>query len=94
MRPLTLSFERVLQRVAAASNTKPGRTLAAFAFSILAGEEFDLSQIDQLEDESDRFLCSNLFSDCMSLGLSEEERREAFAAFEPFIQIHVPGTRH
>jgi len=92
--PLAGVFEQVFQRVAAAPTGEPGRVLAAFAASLLNSEAFNLEQIEQLPDEADRALCLALFEYCMSDGLTEDERREAFAAFAPFSEIHSPGTRH
>jgi len=39
-------------------------------------------------------LCLALFGYCMGSGLSEDERRDAAAAFVPFLELHAPGTRH
>lgn len=92
--PLAASFEDVFQRVAAAPSGEPGRILAAFASSLLNSEAFNLAQIEQLPNEADRNLCLDLFEFCMSVGLTEDERIEASAAFAPFVEINAPGTRH
>jgi hypothetical protein len=92
--PLAGAFEQVLQRVAVAPAGVPGRILAAFAASLVQGVEFNLAQIEQLSEPADRALCLELFDYCMRVGLSEDERRAASAAFAPFVEIHAPGTRH
>ena len=92
--PLAGIFEQVLQRVAAAIGGEPERILAALAASLLNSEEINLIQIERLPDEADRLLCFALFDYCMTVGVTEDERREASAAFAPFVDIHAPGTRH
>lgn len=92
--PLATSFENVFQRVAAAPGGEPERILAAFASSLLNSDAFNLAQIEQLTNEDDRHLCLALFEFCMSVGLTEDERREASDAFAPFVEINSPGTRH
>ncbi len=88
------AFEPVFQRVAAAPTGEPGRVLSAFASSLLNGDEFILTQIEQLPDEADKRLCLAMLDYCMTAGLSECERRAASAAFAPFVEIHAPGARH
>jgi len=88
------AFEPVLQRVASAPATEAGRVLAKFAASLVNGEAFNLAQIEQLPEEADRALCLALFDYCMMVGLSEDERRAAAAAFAPFVEIYTPGARH
>lgn len=87
-------FEAIMQRVKAAPESEPGRVLAAFAASLLNGEEFNLAQIEQLPSQDDQGLCLSLFNYCISVGLAEDERREASEAFAPYIEIHQSGTRH
>jgi len=68
--------------------------MAAFAASLVNGNEFNLAQIEQLPDAADRVLCLQLFEYCMTEGLTEDERRDASEAFQPFTEIHATGTRH
>lgn len=92
--PLAGVFEQVLQRVIAAPTAKLGGILATFAASIVDGNVFNLAQIEQLLDESDRLLCMALFDYCMSDGLSEDERPAASAAFAPCVVIDESKYRH
>lgn len=73
---------------------RSGTVLAEFASSLLNGEAFDLSRLDRLAGENDQAMCLSLFHYCMSVGLTEDERREASEAFAPYVEIHQPGTRH
>lgn len=87
------AFEAVYQRVAGQATGEPGRILAAFAASLADGEEFNLAELDGLA-EADRDLALALFEYCLKCGLSEEDRREASAAFAPFVELHAVGTMH
>lgn len=91
--PLAGAFEPVFQRVAAAPTGEPGRVLALFAYSLAEGEAFDLSQIERLP-ESDQALSLALFEFCLTVGMTEDERQAACAAFTPFVEVHAPGARH
>lgn len=91
--PLAGAFEPVFQRVAATPASEPGRVLAAFAFSLVEGEAFDLSQLERLR-EPDQALCLALFEFCLTVGITEDERKAACAAFAPFVDIHAAGPRH
>ena len=86
-------FEQVLQRIGAEPTSEPTRVLVAFAAALLNGDEFNLEQIEVLP-EADSALCLALFDYCMSVGLTEDERSEASAAFAPFTDIHVSRSRH
>lgn len=91
--PLAGALEPVFQSVAAAPTGEAGRVLALFAFSLVEGEPFDLSQIERLP-ESAQALCLTLFEYCLTVGLTEEERRAASAAFAPFVAMYASGARH
>lgn len=91
--PLAGALEPVFQSVAAAPTGEAGRVLALFAFSLVEGEAFDLSQIERLP-EAAQALCLALFEYCLTVGLTEDERRAACAAFAPFVAMHAPGARH
>jgi hypothetical protein len=91
--PLAGAFEPVFQSVAAAPTGEAGRALALFAFSLVEGEAFDLSQIERLP-EAAQALCLALFEYCLTVGLTEEERQAACAAFAPYVEIHRSGARH
>ena len=64
-----------------------------FAFSLIEGDAFDLSQIERLP-ASAQALCLALFEYCLTVGLTEDERRAASAAFAPFVGMYAPGARH
>jgi hypothetical protein len=91
--PLNGVFEQVLQHVAAEPIGEMARVLIAFAAALLNGDEFNLAQIETLS-EPEQALCMALLDHCMSIGLTEDERREASAAFAPFAAIYAPGLRH
>ncbi len=92
--PLVGLFENVLQRVAGSPGSETGRVLTLFAVSLVESEEFDLSQIERLPDKDDRSLCLDLFEFCITVGLTEDERRAIASAFTPYAALHAPGTRH
>lgn len=91
--PLPGALEPVYQAVAAAPTGEAGRVLALFAFSLVEGEAFDLSQIERLPEDA-QGLCLALFEYCLTVGLAEDERHAACAAFAPFVAMHAPGARH
>jgi len=87
-------FEAVMQRLERGPAGESARVLASFASALLNSEAYNLEQIEALPDPGDRDLCLALFGYCMGSGLSEDERRDAAAAFVPFLELHAPGTRH
>lgn len=87
-------FGLMLARIKEAPESEAARVLAEFASSLLNGEAFDLSRLDRLAGEDDQGMCLSLLNYCMSVGLTEDERREASEAFAPYVEIHQPGTRH
>lgn len=92
--PLALPFERILKRIEAGATGEPARILAGFAFALVSSLEFNLDQIDELPDQDDRDLCAALFSYCLELRLTEDERRDAAEAFEWFAVVHAAGMSH
>lgn len=91
---LANAFGTMLERIKEAPESGAARVLATFAASLLNGEAFNLAQIDGLPRKDDQEMCIALFHYCMTVGLTEDERREASEAFAPYVEIHQPGTRH
>ena len=81
-------FEALLSRLASEPASTAARLLARCTHSVFESVEFDLSELEALT-KADQDLVGQLFGVLMDTGITEEDRRAAALALQPYLNYQV-----